>query len=185
MDYESSQADYGYAVTSAESPRRAIDRVLEAEFLSGIQDWTLDELHTHKQECQELENSVSFARRLAQGRLEILRAERKRRNEGGSIADLVAALPEILGGDSGRAPAATTRYPSTLAPDLEHDWVRGLEPSITDTSLIELPDLADDELDQRIAHIETFEGEVSQQRSALHRVIDQLDQAIAEQVSNA
>lgn len=173
------------AVTTPDESRRAIDRVLAADYLTDLASWTLEELKAHKHECQEVENSVSFARRVAQGRLEILRAECKRRAEGGSIADLVASLPEILGSDQARASIGTARYPTSMAPDLDHDWGRGLETVMSDTSLIELPTIADAELQRRIDELEAFEHEVSAQRSALHAVIDRLEAAFVERSAHA
>ena len=172
-------------MTSPNESRRTIDRVLAEDFFDGFSSWPLDELKARKHECQDVENSVSFARRVAQGRLEILRAEHKRRLEGGSIADLIAALPEILGSEQVRASMGAARYPTALAPDLEHGWGRGLEAVMADTSLIHLPRLTDEELAERIATLEAFEPEVSGQRSALHAVIDRLELEVGERTASA
>ena len=48
------------------------------------------------EECAEAELALSYFRRLAQARMEILEAERARRERGGSVGDLVADLPRIL-----------------------------------------------------------------------------------------
>ncbi len=168
------------------SPSRpVIDDVLTAGFLDGISSWSLDEVRARKHECQELENSVSFARRVVQARLEILRAESSRRRSGGSIADLVAALPTILGSEGPRSGVATTRFPNEFSPDLDDQAATELDSVINDTALAELPDLSTDELAQRIAHLEAFERTVSDQRSSLHTIIDQLDQHIVERNSRA
>ena len=54
-------------------------------------------------ECSEVEHALSYFRRLAQARIEILEAEHERRERGGSVEDLVADLPRILSAESGRS----------------------------------------------------------------------------------
>src|SRR5207244_11375124 len=55
-----------------------------------------------KAECTELETEVSFVRRLAQGRIDILDAERDRRASGGSLEDLIGSLSKILADEGPR-----------------------------------------------------------------------------------
>ena len=52
--------------------------------------------------CSEYELTVSYDRRMVQARMEILAAERDRRARGGSLDELVADLPRILGAETGR-----------------------------------------------------------------------------------
>ena len=49
-----------------------------------------------KAECTDLETEISFIRRLAQGRIDILDAERDRRANGGSLEDLIGTLPGVI-----------------------------------------------------------------------------------------
>jgi hypothetical protein len=60
-------------------PTQRIHRLLEPQFVSGLDARALDELRTMKGECVDVENTLSYLRRLAQGRIEILGAERDRR----------------------------------------------------------------------------------------------------------
>jgi hypothetical protein len=76
-----------------------MDKVLDPEFLVDLPDWPLDELRRRQDERLEIETAVSYVRRITQARIDILEAEIDRRASGGSIGDLIAALPEILDDD--------------------------------------------------------------------------------------
>src|SRR5688572_33203210 len=76
--------------------QRRLDRVLEPGYLDGLADRSVDEVSAMKAECTDLETEVSFIRRLAQGRIDILDAERDRRASGGSLEDLIGSLSKIL-----------------------------------------------------------------------------------------
>ncbi|HEV7536081.1 MAG TPA: aerial mycelium formation protein, partial [Acidimicrobiia bacterium] len=84
------------------SEQRRLDRVLEPGYLDGLADRPIAEVSALKAECTELETEVSFVRRLAQGRIDILDAERDRRANGGSLEDLIAGLSKILADDGPR-----------------------------------------------------------------------------------
>ena len=83
---------------------RRIDKILAPEHVAGLEARSLDEIRALRKEASEVETEVSYVRRLAQARGEILKAEITRRSEGGSLADLIARLPEILS-DRGPRPA--------------------------------------------------------------------------------
>src|SRR2546421_12864725 len=90
--------------------QRRLDRVLDPGYLEGLADRPVDEVSAMKAECTELETEVSFVRRLAQGRIDILDAERDRRANGGGP-----------GGPRGRpsqkpAPAGAPRPPPPRPP---------------------------------------------------------------------
>ena len=84
----------------------------------------MDELRARRLECQTLEVALSYQRRMAQGRLDIVGAERTRRAGGASAPDpeagtdeLVEQLSGILA-DRGRAPGLG-RMPRLMAPEAE------------------------------------------------------------------
>ena len=117
-------------------------------------------------------------RRLAQGRLDILRAERERRDRGESLEDLVSALPKILAADSTRSSTAQARVGELLAPSPDISWTRGTEHLIDDSTLARLPDLEDGDLELAAAGLTDLEGEMSTRRRGLHAVIDAIDKEI-------
>src|SRR3954468_24607482 len=139
-----------------------------------------DALRAVKDEACAVENAVSYLRRLAQARIEILDAERKRREEGGSVSDLIERLPEILAGDASRVSPGSARLvePDTAIAELH--WPDGREQLVTeDVSLAALPDLSDDTLASTIERLSGFERQLSDDRKRLHEVIQAVEHELA------
>lgn len=155
--------------------RRRIDVVLAADYLADVGGLPADRLRAMRAECMEIETEVSYVRRLAQARIEILDAEMQRRASGGSVSDLVAALPRILADAGPRPGPAAGRLPQPFAPAPEIAWTRGREPLIADDTLANLPVLDDATLAATRAELVALEQEVSQRRRDLHAVIAELE----------
>ena len=159
--------------------RRRIDIVLASDYLDGLDERSDDDLQGMHDECQELETEVSYVRRLAQARIEILNAERDRRATGGSVADLIAALPKILADPGPRPDPASSRLSRHLAPAPAIQWTRGREPLIVDDTLANLPTLSDETLESRLSELGELERDVSERRRDLHGVIDVIEAELA------
>jgi hypothetical protein len=157
---------------------RRVDRIIAPGYLDGLDAKSDDDLHAMKAEAEEVETEVSYVRRLAQGRLDIVDAQRESRRAGrGGLEDLVAKLPEILARDL-RAPQARARVQHNLAPDPEVEFIRDLEPLIGDDSMVRLPEMSDGELDALTERLHGLEREMSATRRRLHEVIDAIDAEI-------
>src|SRR6476646_469963 len=100
--------------------------VLDPAYLAGLPERTVDDLRAMHAECLELE------------------AELARRASGGTLEDLINALPQILADPGPRADPASSRLPQKMAPDQESEWADELEES--DNLLANLPALSDDDL---------------------------------------
>jgi hypothetical protein len=160
--------------------RRRLDVMLEPSYLDGLSDLDLDAVRAIHEETLAVETEVSYVRRLAQARIDIVEAELDRRARGGSIGDLVAALPQILADDSPRPAPSASRLPRHLGPAPMIPWRRGLERLITDATLVNLPTLSEDELRSTLEQLRELESEVSGQRRELHRVIDAIEADLTE-----
>jgi hypothetical protein len=159
----------------SEPRRRRADVILEPSYVEGIADKTIEDVRAMHEECMEVETEVSYVRRLAQGRMDIVQAELDRRAAGGTIGDLVAALPQILADDGPRADPVTSRLPRHLAPAPAIEWKRGLEYLITDATLVNLPTLSEEELRSTLEQLRELESETSARRRSLHGVIDTIE----------
>ena len=156
-----------------------LDRLLDPDFVDALDERTLDQLREMKNECADVENALSYLRRLAQARMEILEAEVSRRERGGTVEDLVADLPRILSAESGRSTIANTRMPPPDAPRTELHWPDGREQLVADTTLANLPVISREELDATLGRLREFEQELSDFRRQMHGVIDALEREIA------
>ena len=159
----------------SEPRRRRADVILEPPYLEGIADKSVDDVRAMHDETLEVETEISYVRRLAQARIDIVEAEIARRAAGGSIGDLVAALPHILADDHARPDPASSRLPRHLAPAPDIEWKRDLEELITDATLVNLPTLSDDELTTTLGHLRELEHETSERCRAMHGVIDRIE----------
>ena len=155
-------------------------RVLDPAYIVALPERSVDELRAMHAECLELETEVSYVRRLAQARIDILEAEQARRARGGSVEDLINALPQILADTGPRANAATSRLPLKMAPDEESEWADQLEE--TEGLLANLPALSDAELVEAVKSLRVLEHDVSAERQALFGVIDRIDLDLAERL---
>ena len=159
-------------------PTERIQRLIDPAFVSSLDGKSLDELRAMKTECNDVENALSYRRRLAQARIEILEAENERRGSGGTVGDLVKDLPRILSGESGRSSIGDTRVAPPDAPGLELHWPDGREQLIVDTTLANLPVISAEELESTLERLREFERELSDLRHSMHDVIDTVEREI-------
>jgi hypothetical protein len=162
-----------------------LQRVLAPGYLSGLLEVSIGDLRAMRRECTDLENGVSYVRRLAQGRLDLVLAETRRRSEGGGgdLADLVARLPELLS-DGVRA-AGSGRVEQELDPPdfvvepLSEVLDRAVGPSV----MTEVAELGADELSAAVIALHNFEEQLSTSRRSLHRTIDSLNDELARRIA--
>jgi hypothetical protein len=133
----------------------------------------MDQLRSTRAEAQRIETGLSYLRRLAQGRLDIVAAEQRRRIEGGDPLDhdhLVEGLSDILG-DRLQAPG-NGRLPQLIGPDLADVDTGELDAIAGPNRLANLGDCTDDELASLVEKLSSFEAGVSAQRRSLFEEID-------------
>jgi hypothetical protein len=132
-----------------------------------------------KEECASIETSLSYYRRLAQARIEILEAEAGRRARGGSVEELIAELPDILAGEGSRAPASQARLAEPDVTLVPIEWDDNRQQLVGDSTLADLPVLDDARLGAVRDELQAFERELSELRHRLHGVLDGIEHEIA------
>jgi hypothetical protein len=158
-----------------------VQRLLEPGYPTELESRSLEDLRSMHEECAQAELALSYYRRLAQARMEILEAETARRERGGSVEDLVADLPRILSAESGRSTISHTRgAPAADPPTIELHWPDNREQLVVDNTLAKLPGLPLDELAATFESLRQFERELSDLRTQLHVVMDTIDHVIAD-----
>lgn len=150
-------------------------------YLADLADLPLDEVRLRRDECQVLENAVSYVRRVAHGRLDIAGTELNLRAGGDAagLAELVEALPGALA-DQGRAAGLPQRAAQALEPadDVVTPIMADLDAIFGPAELGSLPTADIDSLQQAVAGLQAFEAEISQERRELHDIIDELQAEI-------
>ena len=158
-----------------------LDRVVDPGYLSGLVDRSIDELRRMRAECTDLENGISFVRRLAQGRLDLMLAESGRRDAGagGDAAGLVAQLPDLLS-DGVRAPGSG-RLTGDLEPPEEvvTPLTDRLDAVAGPGAMSNVAELDNAALSAGIAALRDFESRLSEARRSVHSTVDALNDELA------
>ena len=156
-----------------------LERVLADDYVGDVTALSMDELRAKRAECQALEVGLSYRRRLAQGRLDIVAAERRRRAEGApapSDDDLVRELATTLADRS--RPAGNGRLPQLMAPDAEGVDTSDLDSIARPGALARITESTDEDLTDLVEQLSIYEAIVSKHRRALHERIDALQAEI-------
>lgn len=156
--------------------QRLADRLqplLEETYLARAAELDVAELRRMRDECEAEERRVSYARRILQGRIDVLRSEASRRSTGEALG-VLERLSDVLA-DQGQRPfdPATARPPSAVDPgdlgdDVDLDGVADVT-VLVDTELAELAD-----------QYARQEATLSSLRRRLFDVIDRLQSEIAD-----
>src|SRR5438874_3172564 len=159
-----------------------LERLLGPDYPGDVQSRTIGEIRSMRDECRRAEDGLSYVRRQAQGRLDIVAAELARRNEGkgpSDAADIVDQLPAILGhGVSTAGGIANVRPTSLEPPDDAGPLIVELEGILHLSSLSGLGQISDDELRQLVDRLTDYERLLSDRRRALHDRLDALQAEI-------
>jgi len=151
-------------------------RILADDYTVGVHELSMDEVRTRRAECQEVELGLSYARRIVQGRLDIIHAELERRSEGGGPSDASAIVDRLkegeMLGDHGR-PAGNGRLPTLMAPDVASDEFSAEIDEIADAdSLANLPELSDQVVGKLADQLTALERSLSERRRLVFDRID-------------
>jgi hypothetical protein len=152
-----------------------IDELLAPGYLESLAQLPMDELRARRATCNEAEVGLSYVRRVVQGRLDIVLAERSRRQTGaaGGTESLIDELPGILS-EKVHAPGLG-RLPTLMAPSEVGPEATAEVDAIAPLGRIgALSDVSDGDLQAMIDGLQRLEREVSDKRRRFHDLIDQL-----------
>ncbi|MFO7547553.1 MAG: aerial mycelium formation protein [Acidimicrobiia bacterium] len=156
--------------------RRRIDEVLDPLFVDGLDELPLEELRRRRGLADEVENELSYYRRLLHGRLDLIRFEQRRR-AGEEERELIDALVDVLSD----APSGGGRHTShilTDLPPLPDVGRREIDQVLDDNVLIRLDDASDDDLAESVQTLVETASEISAHRAEVQRVADVLAGAV-------
>jgi hypothetical protein len=142
----------------------------------------IERVRAMRADCQAVENALSFVRRLAQGRLDIVGAELERRREGGdpaNLRELIGRLPDILADRFQPSGGGFGRPPSDLsAEDIVATFSVELDEIMNPSAVGSVADLSDSDLQAIRDRLAAFERTASERRHEMHTVIDTLQAEI-------
>ncbi len=126
-------------------------------------------------ELQNEEDAISFVRRVAQGRLDIVRDERARRGSGGHASAAPNELANVFGQRQGGGSARPPRDTEVRA---DHPRVSELTSICDDLHFADFADLSESELAELESALAAFEAAQSTDRKSLFARIDALSREL-------
>lgn len=144
---------------------------------SDLASSSLADLRDLRTRYEEVENGLSYSRRIIQGRLDTIAVELDRRSEGVDHDDVLSRLPDALAAHT-RGPGLP-RHAGELEPPEWTDQITGeLDEILTPINLSRLTELDEVELRRATTEIGMLEREVSEFRREIHRRIDRLQEEL-------
>jgi hypothetical protein len=147
-----------------------IERILEPGFVAGLGELGLGEVRARRDLAAQEETDLSYLRRLLHARIDIVRAEQRRRQEGSS-APVVAELAAILA-ENAIAPATGSGRHQPLQPSQAEAHRRHIEALVADVDLSDVGSLSAQQLADALAAYQTEETSVSRRRREVQHVVD-------------
>lgn len=153
-------------------------QLLPDALLTQLATLPTSELRTRRAACEEAEEGVSYARRLLQGRLDLLRAELAGR-DGRGAASLLEALPSILAGDGAHGDPMKARATRLRVPPSADAHAEALDAIADEATLLDPRPLGLEELADLVEALNEHERRLSALRHALFQRIDALRNELA------
>jgi hypothetical protein len=165
--------------------RRRVDRVLAPDYLVGLPELALEDIRRRRAEAEQEEVDLSYARRLLQGRLDLLRAEQQARAAGTPAhraprtdVEIAEALARILA-DGPRTDHGMGRYLGKVEPTRVGEHRREAERAVADVGSSDPSAMSDLALAEAVDHLGDIERRISRTRRSVQAVVDTLTEEIA------
>lgn len=142
-----------------------------------------------RMECQRAEVALSYLRRVAQSRLDLVKKVLELNTPGSEgheldLSSIVGEMTAILSEGPSR-PSGPGRPPVIFAPDFEKDDLTGELDEMFDVSRLTNPsELGDVELRTIADRLREEEAKLSQQRRSLHGCVDHLESELVGRYKN-
>lgn len=150
--------------------RRRIDQIVHEDFVADLGSLSVDVLRERRRMCDDVENELSYYRRMLHGRMDLLLFELRRRR-GEEKRSLIEALPEILS-DSASGSDSSGRRTKVAIPDLPDHRRRRIDEVLEADFLTRIAFVEESELlEIQLALVET-ESDISVQRHAVQAAFD-------------
>lgn len=160
--------------------RRRIDIILAEDFSADLDSVGTDALRERRQMANDVENELSYYRRLLHGRLDLLRFEQRRRT-GEESRSLIEALPEILADPAPRqSDTSHARHVVTDLPPFPEVGRREIDLVLGNDVLTRLDEIDDETLSDAIDAVAELAADYSEQRRRIQVIADQISGVIAE-----
>ena len=164
----------------------SLAQLLSPTFRENLIGLSLAELRERKSECHQVEEALSYLRRMVQGRHDIARAELDRRASGAGprdLGDLVDALPQILSvGIRSTAPSGRNTdiedAPDPASLPAAKEFYDELEATAGAERIRGMADADTDSIRRMVEDLHDLEQVISARRRSLHRQLDVMNDEV-------
>lgn len=155
--------------------------VFDPAYVAGLEQLSLADLRAKRDICTELETELSYLRRLAQARIDLVMAESERRNLGLTAPQpeaLVEQLPHILA--EGPRAEGPGRLPTVFAPaeGAQSALLARVDAVCPSEEVGSFDKLSSDRLEELLHNLSSLESGVSAERHTLHAVQERLEEEL-------
>lgn len=156
-----------------------LDEIILTTDVASFESRPIDELRSLRERLNEIEGGLSFARRMVQGRLDIVLAEFHARVQGRSesTAEMLERLPDVLSGQL-RGAGLPRPIVETELPPFADELVAALDKMVNAVELARLHEYDIDALDALSQRLGEYERAISMRRGEVHRLIDDVQNEI-------
>lgn len=163
------------------APGSELEEVLDPHLLDDLERRPTGEVRELRAACELAEEGVSYARRLLQGRVDILRAELLRRGEAGDdeAESVLDRLPAILGSDTHATEPLKARAQRVRVPPSAQAYEAMLDEPVGESELQDLEERGTEELEALVDRLGAHERHLSEIRRQLFARIDALRDELA------
>ena len=162
--------------------RRRIDRVLDPAYVAALGELELADVRARRDDAAQEETDLSYLRRLLHARIDIVRAEQRRR-QAGERAPVVAELARILA-ENAVGPATGSGRHQPHQPSKAEAHRRHIEALVADVDLSDVGSLSGEALEAALAAYQTQEASVSARRREVQHVVDICNAEIGSRYAN-
>ena len=154
-----------------------LDELLGAADTSELGSRSLEDLRLVRDRLTSVELGLSYGRRMAQGRLDIITCELERRAGAPTTDDLLGRLPEVLARQN-RGEGMPRPVRDGELPEFADVIVADLDRLVLPTELAGVTDLSDQRLAEITGRLGEVESGISTKRHEVHRLIDEVQEEI-------
>ena len=149
---------------------------------ADVETYEGDELRELRARLENVENQMSYVRRVAQTRIDLARSEMAQRTAGrnsSELSDVIRRLPDVLAEN-----AVASGMPRFADPEIDPDPVYSLDLDsvVPPMKMLEIGQLSRRELRDIIVRLESVEARTSVQRRIVQERLDSIHDRIAQAV---
>ncbi|MCL5948629.1 MAG: hypothetical protein M1420_05670 [Actinobacteria bacterium] len=173
-------------------------RISDPEYVSGLEGVELADLRTRRDECERLETILSYCRRIAEGRMDLVRVALEERagsagtsandeTEGASssFTDSPAERLAAIMACGPPRPPGPARVSKLFSPDFNsedkgiQDTMAELDSVLSEAQMAYLHEVPLQNIAESLARLTEIEFRLSAQRSSVHGIMDTIDAEVA------